>query len=292
MSRRRQILVALALGMVGLAGVSLVAMGEGGATDALRAQYAARQARVDVNKTDDLCGLAKWCLQNNLPEEARSNAQTALLKDPNDLRAKYILYAVSSGATSTSTSTDTTQSATATISAADAEKVYVDEGNGVMVRFTTDVLPLLASRCANPKCHGNEKNPKWSLITKDLTERRVVAQNFQAIAKFLNRDSAESLASSKLVMAPTQGPPAHPAIIFRSVNDPAFGRIQGWAKTIKTDLQKIFSASSTPTPTGVPTLTDSAGVPAPTGSVAPVPPPPAPSPSAAAPLPVPSGFAP
>jgi hypothetical protein len=278
MSRRRQILMALALGVVGLAGVSLVAMGEGGVTDNARAGYAALMARSDVSKIDDLCRLAKYCLQNNMPEESRSNAVAALQKDPGDLRAKYILYALATAPATTATGTDINiERPIDTISAADVDRIYTEEGNAQMLRFATDVQPLLVARCGAARCHGNARNPKWTLITKETTDRRVIAQNFLAISKFLNRDSVESLAGSRLIQAPLKGPDGgHPAQVFRSVTDPTYLRIQAWAKTLMTDLQIIFARSSS-TPAAA-TPTESAGTPAPV-----VPPPPVPVPDPAAP---------
>jgi len=252
MTRRRQVLIAVALGMVGLWGLSLVAMGEGGATAAARTQYDARLARVDKNKADDLYGLARWCLANGLPDEARANALAVLEKAPDDVRAKYLLFALTGSKTTGGTGgEDTVTVKQITIADDAAAKVYTDEGAKQIISFGRDIQPILISKCGTPKCHGDPKHAKWSLIAREVTDRRTIAENFQTISKYLNRDS---LAESRLFTMPLKGTESgHPARVFPNTNDRAYGVIETWAKTLKSDISRIWSAAATtPTPTVTP----------------------------------------
>jgi hypothetical protein len=271
MNRRRQIVLGLALGMVGLWGVAMVAWGEGGISDTQRAEYVRRQASIDPNKADDLCGLARWCLQNKLPEEARTNAEAALQRSPDDLRAKYVLYALS--ATQKASGVDGTDTQVGagkgtTISDEDVTRIINEEGSAQITRFGKEVLPRLVERCGAVKCHGDEKNPKWTLITKDLTDRKTIVENFQSINKFLSRDTVDSTVNSRFLQAPMKGLDAkHPTQVFRTATDPVYRTTEAWLRTLKTDIAKAFSSESTPA-SAVPTPT--AAPVAPTAPTAPV----------------------
>jgi len=253
MTRRRQMIVALALGMTGLFGISLVAMGEGGGTAAIQAQYSARLAKLDQNKPDDVYALAKWCLSNGLTDEARTHALAALEKAPDDVRPKFLLYSLA-GPSETGTGTAVDSGGTfkkVAISDEAATKIFVDEGSKQMIIFGRDVQPILITKCGSPKCHGSEKNGKWALITQTTTDKRVIAENFQTINKYVNRDS---LPTSPLLVMPVKGTEVnHPAKVFPNTNDKSYGIIEVWAKSLKTAASKIWTeAATSPTPTVTP----------------------------------------
>jgi hypothetical protein len=218
-----------------LAGAIIVAA-QGGAAGTPDEQYKARLAKVDKKSTDQLMGLAKWCIQNNMPEGAIQSAQDTLAVSPDDLRAKYVLFALQGGAAAETTDVD---SGTAgggpgpkiAISQDDADAVWNREGDPVMTKFRTQIQPMLLLRCANPQCHGGNKQAKYMLAREAPGSRRTLAQNFSAINPYINRDRPDE---SKLIQKPFKGPEmGHPRRVITSPTDPMYGTLVEWIKGLK-----------------------------------------------------------
>ena len=93
MTRRRHLTLIALLGIVGLLGVAVVAVAQL-SMQAVRTQYDKRNAELDRNNPNAVFELAKWAYQNGLKDEALKLAIEANAKAPDDVRPKFLAWAV------------------------------------------------------------------------------------------------------------------------------------------------------------------------------------------------------
>jgi hypothetical protein len=244
MSRRRQIVVALVLGTLGIVGLAVAAMGAkpGAMTDA---QYQQLVDKLDKNNPEALFAHAKMCYQNDLKDEAMKYALLANEKAPDDTRPKYLIFALIGVTDTGGDGKDGGDiedagggSKPPTISDAEVAALVKVEGEPAIRKFK-EVQGLLARRCGSAKCHsGGNPKAKWSLALKGTANLNMLAENFRTIYPYLNR---ENPAESRLLMMPTKGPEAgHPQQILRGEADPLFKKAVAWIDTVKTDAEKMW----------------------------------------------------
>jgi len=241
MSRRRQMVVAMLLGALGLVG--LAAMGQAGSLAAARAWYEAEVKKLSEKSTaDDLIALAKGCYQRDLKDEAMTHAIEAHKKAPQDLRPKYLIFALSGAEIKVVEPEPTTPTPATptqlTITDAEVAAIYQEEGEKVVLGFR-QVQRLLARRCAKPDCHGGG-NPKakWALYLKGVADRKSLAQNFRTVYKYMDREKPKE---SILLQKPLKGPEGgHPARAIRGETDAIFTQIATYIDTVKTDTEKMW----------------------------------------------------
>jgi len=252
MAQKRQVHLAVGLGLAGVLGLAIVAAAQMAATGSLQQQYEQQLKKMDRTKADDLYRLARWCYQNKLTGEAKALAIETLQKAPDDVRAKYLLYALASGAGGEVVTETGGGEAEATITDADVEAVFKNEGEDKMAGFRNKIQGILIQTCGAPKCHGGgNAAAKWSLIRRNLLNRKTVAENFRAINPYIERDDA---ANSRLLIMPLKGKDAdHPEIVFtRGDTDPVYKTILTWIRSLKTATAKIWGEAGK---TSVPTTT-------------------------------------
>lgn len=241
MSGRRQMMVAMLLGVLGLLGLAVAATGQAGNLAAARAWYDNAVKKLTEKSTaDQIIALARECYRKGLKNEAMTHAVEAYKKAPDDLRPKYLIFALSGVKIEIAIETPLPPagSAEVTITDAEAEAVYKAEGEQVVRNFRP-IQGMMKTRCASPKCHGGG-NPtaKWVLALKGPVSRKSVAQNFRTVYKYMNRDKPKE---SALLQKPLKGPEAgHPAQAIRGTSDPVFIRIAAYINTVMTDIEKMW----------------------------------------------------
>ena len=246
MTRRERMLVATAGILMGLLGVAMVAVAQFSDRDTA-GQYKSRLAEIDKEDPEALYALAKWCYQNNLMEEAMEHALAAHEKVPEDVRPKYLIFAITQAHKAEEkekTSQETgTAVATTTISDKQIQEVIELEGADVIRQFKT-LQGILIARCGSAKCHSSE-NPgaPFVLIRQDAGSDKTAVQNFLAINRYLNR---EEPAKSPFLAAPLAGPPTHPTRAIRGEEDPVFEKIRAWIDSLKTESERLWERSATP----------------------------------------------
>jgi hypothetical protein len=239
MTRTKPILVAVLFGLIGLWGAGTLVMGQADSLATALQQYEAKaNKKVDRNKADDMVAWARWCYQNEKTAEANAIALEGLQKAPDDLRLKYLAYALSGAATSVVDPTvpNPAEIRPATISREEAEKIYKAEGELAMRKFKDIVNNVLIPRCG--RCHGggNEKaRAKWWLV-KDSDERRVLAENFRTINPYINRDARMD---SKILVVPSRSPENVHTQVFKGPADGAYKNLVRWIMTL--EAPKIFA---------------------------------------------------
>jgi len=248
MTRRRRTTVIALLGIVGLLGVAVVAVAQL-SMQAARTQYDKRNAELDRNNPDAIFALAKWAYQNGLKDEALKLAIEANAKVPDDVRPKFLVWALSgAGLTDEGTAEDTGSTAVATISDDEVQAVFKREGAGAMNGFRR-VQSALISSCARTGCHiaGNPDAP-FTLIHTGASTDKTLVQNFLAINKYLDREKPDE---SRLLLKPLTGERNHPKK-FSSEKDPVFRNISVWIDTLKTEGERLWgekAAKESPLPT-------------------------------------------
>jgi hypothetical protein len=241
MSRKRQMVVAMLLGTLGLVGLVVAAVSAASNLAAARAWYAAEVKKLsDTSTVDDLIALAKGCYQRDLKDESMTHAIEAYKKAPDDVRPKYLIFALSGREMDDVIEPPPPpgKPPKLTITDAEAEVVYREEGEKVVTAFR-QIQSLMVRRCASVKCHGGG-NPKaqWALVLKGPVNRKTLAQNFRTVYKYMNRDEPKA---STLLQKPLKGPEdGHPAQIIRGETDSMFKRIADYIDTVKTDAEKMW----------------------------------------------------
>jgi len=235
--------VAMLLGAMGLVGLVVAAMGQARSLAAARAWYEAEVKKLSEESTaDDLIALARECYRRNLKDESMTHAIEAHKKAPDDVRPKYLIFALSGAELKTiepdtGTTPATGSAAKLTIRDAEVEVIYREEGEKVVLAFR-QVQSLLARRCMKPDCHGGNPKAKWALFLKGPANRTSLAQNFRAVFKYMNRDDPKA---SPLLQKPLKGPEGgHPTQVLRGESDPLFKTIAAYIDTVKTDTERMW----------------------------------------------------
>jgi hypothetical protein len=239
MTRTKPILVAVLFGLIGLWGAGTLVMGQADSLETALQQYEAKaNKKVDRNKADDMVAWARWCYQNEKSAEANAIALEGLQKAPDDLRLKYLAYALSGAATTVVVVVDEGEGRwkSATISKEDTEKIYKAEGELTLRKFKDIQNNVLIPRCG--RCHGggNDKaRAKWWLV-KDSDERRLLAENFRTINPYINRDARMD---SKILVVPSRSPENVHTQVFKGAADAAYKNLVRWIMTL--EAPKIFA---------------------------------------------------
>jgi len=239
MTRRWQTTVMALLGIVGLLGVAVVAVAQLNLQEALR-QYEQRLAQIDKNNPNALYDLAKWSYQNGLKDEALKLAIEANAKAPDDVRPKFLAWAVTGAKLTAEETAGAETPAVATISDDEVKAVFKREGAEAMNGFRR-VQSALISSCARTGCHtaGNPDAP-FVLISLGATTDKTLVQNFLTINKYLDREKPDE---SRLLLKPFTGERKHPKK-FSSETDPVFRSISTWIDTLKTEGQRLWDKTT------------------------------------------------
>ena len=245
MTRRRQTAVIALLGIVGLLGMAAAA--QLGTREALL-QYEQRYAQIDKNDPNALYDLAKWAYQNGLKDEALKLAIEVNAKSPDDVRPKFLVWALSgAGLIEEGTTGNIGIAAGTSISDEEVKAVLDREGADVIRRFST-VQGMLFGRCGSRACHGGG-NPEapFTLIRLGASSDKTLVQNFNAINKYLDRENPDE---SRLLVVPTAGEGGHPKK-FSGKTDLVFRTISAWIDTLKTEGERLWgekAAKESPLP--------------------------------------------
>ncbi len=238
--------VAAVAGIVAL-GIAAAAVAQ---MDAIR-EYETRRRNTDMNDADQIFALAKWCYRNRLTDEALKHAVTAHRLGPEDVRAKYLIYALrggpaedqeetggEAGAGGTETPPPTTAGA---VSDERIEAVWEEETPAAMNAFR-DVQQQMFQRCGTADCHGGNPQAKFNLITASPGSRQTIVRNFLTIRGYLDREGPEK---SALVQMPMKGPDeGHPRKVIRSTNDRFYREAVKWIDQLLTEVEKVWSRST------------------------------------------------
>ncbi|MCX5671530.1 MAG: hypothetical protein NTU94_09465 [Planctomycetota bacterium] len=235
MTRTKPILLAVVFGLAGVWGASVLVMGQVDSLATALQQYEAKvNKKVDRTKADDLVAWAKWCYQNDKAAEANAIALEGLQKAPDDLRLKYLAYVLAeTGPVAVTGGGDTIapKRKAVGISKEDADKVFTQEGDQVMLKFREIQNRVLIPKCG--KCHGGQDEKakaKWWLIVKDANERGMLAENLQTLQPYIDRDKRMS---SKILLVPSKSPETVHEQVFKSNKDPGYELMVRWILSLK-----------------------------------------------------------
>jgi len=248
MNGKRPLLVATLLGTLGLVGLVAVAIGKPGDLEAARKQYELKLKELGSEADADAeIALAKWCLRQGLEPEAKSHALATYKKNPEDVRAKYLIYALSQGASTANGGGGTVPDGGAggisgdvltrgekkavTISAEDVQKLFNVEGTQA-IRGFREVQRILARRCGDIKCHGGiGSGAPWILALQGTPNDRMLAENFRIVSQYFDRENPEN---SPILTVPMLAEGAkHPEQVVRSKTDPTYTTLFRYIKTLR-----------------------------------------------------------
>jgi len=241
MTRRRHLTLIALLGIVGLLGVAVVAVAQL-SMQAVRTQYDKRNAELDRNNPVAIFELAKWAYQNGLKDEALKLAIEANAKAPDDVRPKFLAWAVTAANLTAEETAGEETPAVATISDDEVQAVFKREGAEAMNGFRRVQSALISSCASRTDCHapGNPDAP-FTLIHTGTSTDKTLVQNFLAINKYLDREKPDE---SRLLLKPLTGESKHPKK-FPAKNDRLFRSISAWIDTLKTEGEKLWGEKAT-----------------------------------------------
>jgi len=229
MTRRRHLTRIALLGIVGLLGAAVVAVAQLSLQTA-RMQFDKRNTELDRNNPDAIFALAKWAYQNDLKDEALKLALEANAKAPDDVRPKFLVWAVTGADKAGEEPTGEETPRVPEISPDEIQAVIKREGTEAMKGFRR-VQSALISSCTRTGCHtlGNPDAPFFLITTATATDKTLV-QNFLAINKYLDREEPDQ---SRLLQKPLTGEGNHPKK-FSAKTDPLFRSIRAWIDSLLT----------------------------------------------------------
>jgi len=247
MSRTRQTLLLLGLGTLGLLGLAAMAAGQVD-TQAARKQYdlKVKQLAADAGAQEHYA-LAKWCLKNNLPAETLSHALDAHKQSPDDVRVKYLIYIL--GGTALPPAGDATAAVpvvaplvgTRKSGSLSSEQIdaIIGREDIKQIRGFRSIQRLLVAKCANAKCHGGMgTGAKWVLVLQGRTDDRQLAENFQIVQKYFNRENPDE---SVFLTKPLTGSEAgHPVKAIRGKTESIYQETVKYIKGLKTQADMIW----------------------------------------------------
>jgi hypothetical protein len=227
-------LIAL-LGIVGLLGVAVVAVAQL-SMQAARMQYEKRNGELDRNNPAAIYELAKWSYQNGLKDEALKLAIEANAKAPDDVRPKFLVWAVTAADLAGEETGGEGIAAVVTISPEEVKAVLDHEGAAIIRRFR-EVQSMLLGRCGTRACHGGgNPDAPFTLIHTGASTDKTLVRNFLAINKYLDREKPDK---SQLLLKPLTGERNHPKK-FSAKTDPVFRNISTWIDTLKTEGERLW----------------------------------------------------
>lgn len=240
--------IGLFLGLTALAGLAVVATAQVGTS--FKQEYDQAIEKLDKNKVDDVYALAKKCFLNGMAVEAMGLAQEARVKAPDDVRLKYLMYALNTAETDTGTETGgegggdggIIKPVVLTITDTQADAVFKREGDKQMEQFKA-IESMLVLKCGSLKCHGGvSEKAKYGLLRQGLGSRKTMAQNFLAISPHLNRDK-DKAAESRLLQVPLTGMEGRHKVVLRTTTDTVYIKTRDWIASLKTAGEMIFGKS-------------------------------------------------
>ncbi len=226
--------------------------------------YKYKLDQIPVNDPDEHMKLAKWCLAQNLPNEARTELKTVLAVSPGSNDAKMMLVSLNASEARANArprvdpglvqtggempqSIDNRPAEIDVNVLREANKrlgpvglpVIFDLPPAIAVKraqhFTQFVHPVLQVSCA--KCHNEKYEGDFQLVEvknkrKDMTWD-VIRANLDATLKLIDpaNPSKSELLSISLI---PHGSGANRKPIFRGSNDPRFQIFAAWANSLRT----------------------------------------------------------
>lgn len=167
--------------------------------------------------------LARWCLSNNLPLQARREVLDALQLDPNRQDAKKLLQTIlhdEDASISGSPATGVTQYPSLKLSALPQPEARSLAGltRPVAQNFVRHIQPLLSNKCATAGCHGAKAESEFRLISIRSGSQPLTAErNLAAILKQIDL-TQPSQSPILTVIATTHGGMQEPAFRGRVGN--------------------------------------------------------------------------
>ena len=237
MWQRRTSAAVAALGLAALVGAAAMAA----PTDAIRREYDRQIAATDMTKADQVFALARWCYQNELTDEALKHAIAAQKLAPDDLRPKYLIYALKRTAAEEEVIQPTeTTAAVKPLSAPEVtekqvDAIWDDETPKVMNDFR-EVQAMMLKRCAAATCHGGNPEAKFALAADSPDSRTTVVRNFLAVRVYVNREKPEE---SPLLTKPLGGKKeGHPERVLAGKADGLYRKAAVWIDSLLTAAEK------------------------------------------------------
>jgi len=233
--------IGLLIGLAVLILVGTEAALLGQAAGSVQQEYEAKLKGLDRKSPEAVYQFARWCFLAGLKSDAMTFAIEANDKAPNDLRPKYLIYALARPTTGAGAADEETADVPAgkpaepSMTDKEVKAVFDDEGQTAMTGFQK-IQRVLIERCGKLECHGGAQHPKWVLIRRGLDNPQTIAENFRTVNKYVSRRPDQ--AKSPILVLPSKGSEKHPVAFF-GARDAVYQQLVKWIETLLTDIEKM-----------------------------------------------------
>lgn len=160
--------------------------------------YLLLKPRVAPNSPGDHASMAKWCVKNELLEEARDEMQAAVRLNPNNEENRSLLRYVEELLNPFRTPEDVAGTRRDRFNLAEGFLKQAEPLGGLTRsqarEFTSRVQPILLNSCATARCHRDGNNQNLSFRLKPLNRYQSLQTahfNLDQILEQVNRDHPE-----------------------------------------------------------------------------------------------------
>lgn len=207
----------------------------------LDAEFEKRVAALDAKDTQALFELAVEMLEKGQYPETRAAADRMLAVDAADTRALYLVKVAdlyTSGGpkiaiedTGGNGETVRGKATMIDLSADEVAATYKVFGSQRMAEFRAIQNTILIRRCATRTCHGNtETSGAFYLKTKDLSDRKTLAENLQAVKNYVNELNPGGSRILSVTVAPTEEHPGGP--VLRNTRDRLYQKLKRFVENM------------------------------------------------------------
>ena len=206
----------------------------------LREAYAELSKRLPDRSAAGHTGLARWCVNHDLPTEALAELREALRIDPTHAAARQMLRTLG----------DLLEPEPAVgASAVPTAAVPMELPSEVAAAYVSQIQPLLMSRCGNAACHGTSSDGAFRLrnVRRDSPGfRSLTAMNLDAIAAYIDATAPQT--SPLLVRSSAADHAAGRPVFVGSAGEHQRQALAAWVRQFAATRPQTASQTATSTP--------------------------------------------
>jgi hypothetical protein len=211
--------------------------------------YGQRRSHAEPGKVEGYLELAKWCLRQQLYEQAALALADAIDADPMHPRIALLERQLKFALEQPTETPAKTQQADDGPSIRDLNRTTEGLPPGVVEAFTTSIQPVLMNHCSTAGCHGSQSPTPLKLMrisAGKAPSRRATQRNLYSVLSLVDR---ERPGESRLLTIPTHPHGNVKSAIFSSRETNQYRQLVAWA----------YQVANQPLPEGISAISDLAG---------------------------------
>ena len=193
--------------------------------------------------TNERLELARWCFQNDLPEEARVELSAALQLEPTRPKARMLLHHLEQSLQRKGRLANPEAAAKPTAAQVTGGRSGI---GGLSTRSSSDyvrvIQPILMHRCGNAACHGTTSDNAFRLLPTSTTQagRSSTSANLTAVLQLIDAsapDTSPILTASQVPLGP------HRTAWQGRAGAENFTTLRDWVRAVSAELPASSSVA-------------------------------------------------